>query len=699
MFWDIYRGVYRMYFHFIIMLLALVFANNVLAEESKPSAVDSGDLELAQAEMSDFINMSPEELSQILVTSVSKREENAFKAPAAVYVVTGEDIRRSGFTSIPEVMRLVPGMQVAQITSNKWAIGSRAFNDQLATKLLVLIDGRSIYTPLFSGVNWDVHDVLIEDIERIEVIRGPGASLWGANAVNGVINIITKSAKKTQGTQITALYGNEEEGTYTSRYGGKLKNDTFYRIYSKYFKRDDSTLLAGNLDSGDGWSEFQGGFRIDSNELLDNSFTLQGDIYDIGQDRTSTLPVVTAVNTIGTETVLSNEERNGGNLIFRWNHIYNNGSDSSLQLYYDRIVRDNPTTLFQDRSTYDFDFQHRWDFNDKNEIVWGLGYRYIQDSLGSTFYLSYDPVDRDDELYSAFFQDEVTLISDTLFFTFGSKFEKNDYTSVEFQPNARLSWTPTNKQTLWTAVSRAVRTPNRSEDDISIVVGTFATRTGLFRWEGNKEFESEKVIAYEVGYRVQPTYDLYFDAAGFYNDYSDLRSLEPGAIFSDTSTNFPAHLVLPIEFGGNAGYGESYGFELVSTWDVNDSWTLKPSYSLTKLDLHTKFDSADTSLEVDEGKNVEHKVTLVSNLNLPNGFELDNSVYYTGDVESSSLQQKISDYVRFDTRLGWKPVEEVEFSLVGQNLLDDYHQEWFAPLHSVATQVGRSFYGKVTVNF
>lgn len=624
----------------------------------------------------DLLNMSFKELNQLKVTSVSKKPENPFAAAAAVYVITSDDIRRMGATSIAEALRVVPGLEVNRTDANKWAITSRGFNGQFSNKLLVLMDGRSVYTPLFSGVYWDEQDTILEDIARIEVIRGPGATLWGANAVNGVINIITKKARNTQGTYLSAVAGNEERAIGSARYGGKTKNGLYYRMYAKHADRDASETL-NRIDANDAWYVSRGGFRVDWEKTSDDNISVHGDVYNGIERQSMFLPGIAGA----TE---GDESFRGGNVVSKWEHQFANGSDATFQFYVDHVER-NVSILDQERTTLDFDFQHAWDVNARNELIWGVGYRFFQDDLdekkfGNTTYLGYTPDNSDNNLYSAFIQDKISLVEDKLFLTLGSKFEHHYYTDFEVQPNARLAWLPTSSQTVWASVSRAVRTPTRGEHGLTLVAVP-----GVLNQVGSVEFKAEKLTAYEVGYRVQPNWRVSLDATAFYNDYGDLRTFE-----SDGGTNIVAD---------NTGYGETYGFELASRFSVTRDWNLYANYSFITLDMHLDPGAAEPvaslSLNANEGLSAKNRLSLLSRVNLPYNLELDNNVMYVDNLSGLS----IPGYVRVDARLGWKPKKGVELSLVGQNLFDDYHQEFSKSLYSAPSEIERSFYGKLTLEF
>lgn len=628
----------------------------------------------------DIFEMPLESLLDIEVTSVSKRPEKVSEASAAIFVITNEDIRRSGVTSIPEALRMAPGIQVARIDSNKWAISARGFNGQLANKLLVLIDGRDVYTPLFSGVNWDEQDVMMEDIDRIEVIRGSGATLWGANAVNGVINIITKKATDTQGTLLTATVGSEEEGAGAVRYGGNHGN-TDYRIYAKGFTRDDQKYFTGG-DASDSWRQGRSGFRIDWGDKEDDALTVQGDIFAGEENRLEALPLTTSPFTAGGNTQEYVGERRDANILARWNHTLDNGSKSTFQFYYDKYNRNN-ITLKQNRNTVDFDYQHTWDFNESNELIWGAGYRYINEDLVDSAYIDFNPEHRIYDVFSSFIQNKFIIIPDTWSVTLGSKFEHNDFTGFEFQPNIRTAWNIDNQNMLWGAVSRAVRTPSRAEDDIRLVVSS-VPNVGLVRQIGSREFDSEELVSYEAGYRYSPSNDLSYDFAIFHNDYDSLRTLESSGLSL---------------LARNNGTAESYGLEASVNWIVNKNWQLTPNYTFITIDTHLNDNVAsETILDDNEGETPKNQFSLLSKYDIPDyDLQFDNFIYYVDTLSKSAAN--VEPYVRFDARLGWRPISGLELSIAGQNLFDDYHLEYDPPIFGTATEIRRSVYAKAIWEF
>ncbi len=654
-------------------------------------AVDASVQKLTLASVSDLTELSLEELMEVEVTSVSRKKQMLSEAAAAVYVISQEDIRRSGATSIPEVLRLVPGLQVARINSNKWAVTSRGFNGLFANKLLVLIDGRSVYTPLFAGVRWDAQDTLLEDVERIEVIRGPGGTLWGANAVNGVINIITKSAKRTQGALVSGGGGDQERGFGAVRYGGALGRGAYMRLYARYFDRDDFEDALGG-DAGDRWKMYRGGFRMDWDVSGRDALTLQGDVYDGEAGQSISLPSLSPPSVVAVE---EDFDTSGGNVLTRWGWTFSDSSDLALQLYYDHTRRTD-LNLVERRDTYDVDFQHRFPLPGGQEVVWGLGYRYTRDRTEGTFAVSFDPGRRSDELWSAFVQDEMHFLDDRLRIILGSKFEENDYAGFEAQPNARVLWKPARDHTLWAAVSRAVRTPSRSDTDIRINFDIFAvpgappTLLSIF----GSDIESEDLLAYEIGYRGEPSERLSVDMAAFFNIYKHLVTREPGVPFVETDPP-PAHMVQPFTFD-NKMDGETFGAEAALKLRVTEAWRLIAGYSWLKMDLSLDGSSGDTVSLSAEGSSPRHQFNVRSHLDLPRKVEFDAALYYVDDLPA----QGVPDYTRVDARLGWRPTDGLELSLALQNIFDKRHPEFVSVVSGLSScEAPRSVYGKITWEF
>jgi len=635
-------------------------------------------------------DLSIEELMNESVTSVSKKETKLVESPAAISVITQEDIRRSGLTSLPELLRTVPGLDVARVNGNQWAISSRGFNDQYANKLLVLVDGRAVYTPTFGGVFWNAQDVVLEDVDRIEVIRGPGATLWGANAVNGVINITTKSAKETQGGLITTSVGTEDQPSTSIRYGGQIATNLFYRAYVKYFSRDGLVDSTGK-DAPDDWNSIRGGLRLDWDPSTENKLTLQGDYYSSTIRANINEPNLTPPAFF--QSVNLKAQNSGGNVLGRWAHTFSEASQLTLQSYYDHFKQDDGhSSVYQD--TYDFDLQHRLALGTRNDLVWGAGYRLTQTRVTSSFFATATPETRNLQLFSVFAQDELTLVPNRLRVILGSKFEHNDYTGLEIQPSGRLLWTPSERQTIWGAASRAVRTPTIADRDIRANVSAFQPSPFapaiLISSFGNPDFKSEELIAYELGYRIEPSKRLSLDAAGFYNIYNGLVGYVPGPMQFEASPT--PHLVVPAA-AQNSQAGEAYGAELSARWQVTDHWRLMGSYTWLHLSLRP-----DRSTEANSP---QQQFQIRSYLDLPHHLELNGAAYFVDQIQSATRDATlpVSSYVRFDLGVTWRPTKSLELGIWGQNLLDNRHAEFYSVRTSLQTEVPRGVYGKVTWRF
>ncbi len=668
---------------FLAGFLSVLLAGSTVAQNSR--------------NVPDVTAMSMEDLMNLQVTSVSKHTQKVADAAAAIFVITQEDIRRSGATSIPEALRLVPGLEVARIDQNKWAIGSRGFNGRFDNKLLVLIDGRSVYTPLFSGVYWNVEDVMLEDVDRIEVIRGPGATLWGANAVDGVINVITKKAKSTQSAVVTAGAGTEERAAGGVRYGGKLGDNTYYRAYTKYFDWGPSAYPSG-MTAHDGWDALRGGFRADWTPAGANSLTLQGDIYRTRFNETLTVASLSAPYS---NTFPNDGKYSGGNILGRWNHT-SEGSSMSLQMYYDNTTITDHSLFGDHQNILDIDFQHGFHVGDSQQFVWGLGYRSIHDKNDASFTVSLQPNQVTLNQFSTFLQDEISLVDNRLQITLGSKFERNEFTGFEIEPNARLLWNLTPNQSIWTAVSRAVRTPALTEEGLrlnSAVIPPGASNPPFPLPEvlavfGSHQFNSEDLLAYELGYRVQATSNVSLDIATFYNNYSNLRTAEPGTPFLEGSPA-PTDLVIPF-VAGNKMSGGTYGVELFADWKVIPKWRLVGSYSYLQMDIHKNRDSQDPTADNPNGSSPRHQWYLRSSIDLPKHFEQDTTLRFVDHLPSLN----VPSYYSLDAHLGWRPVTKLEISIGGQNLLNNWHFEFMPDfVNTSPTVVKRSIFGSITWKF
>jgi iron complex outermembrane receptor protein len=644
----------------------------------------------------DLSEVPIEDLMNIKVTSVSKKEQKMSQAAAAIFVITQEDIHRSGATNIPDLLRIVPGLDVSQINVNNWAISARGFNRQFENKLLVLIDGRAVYTPLDGGVNWDTQDVPLEDIDRIEVIRGPGATLWGANAVNGVINIMTRKAADTQGGLITGGGGTEGQVLGTAQYGGTLRGNTFYRIFIKYLNHGSLAELSGKRGD-DAWNLLHGGFRADSAISTNDSLTAQADLYD-GREGAEIIHIFSVdppvVDNLETRFSIS-----GGNILGRWNHVYSSRSDTLLQFYFDNYTRTGPEAS-EHRNTIDIDFNHHFALGSRQELVWGAGYRRSWDKTLGTIDEAFNPSGESLQLFNFFAQDTITLNPDRLFLTIGSKVENSYFTSYGIDPSIRLAWTPSNWMTLWSAVSRAQRSPARADTGLVASLTVFPDPAGSSTpveviFLGNRQIMSEHLVAYEVGFRTQPNSRFSADVSSFFNHYDHLVSVEPEPEFFEPNPA-PGHFVVPLVFR-NLLYGTTEGVELSANLKLTNRWTLSSGYSFLEMHLHTKPASQD-ALDVPdfEGSSPQHQAQLRSHVELFHGLSWDANAYFV----SALPFQQVPSYARLDAQLAWKFAEKGEFSLVGQNLLHDHHLESQDIVTLVnSSLIKRSAYAKFTWRF
>jgi iron complex outermembrane receptor protein len=632
--------------------------------------------------------LSLEQLGSIEVTTVSKDPQQVLKIPAAVFVITQEDIRRSGATSIPEALRMAPGVEVARVDADHWSVSIRGFAGQFSKSLLVLIDGRSVYTPLFSGVYWDVQNVMLEDVERIEVIRGPGGTIWGANAVNGVINIITKSSESTQGALAALGGGNVDQGTGAVRYGGSARKDFNYRIYGMGSIRGPE--FHADKDGFDRWRMGQMGFRTDWKSGEKDAFTVQGDIYR-GESGDRTF-----IATFSPPTETQQDAKasvSGGNLLARWQHTTGEASDIQIQAYFDRTNRQE-IELGETRDTFDIDFIQHARVHGDQELTWGLGARvspsnFIQTSAGVNFL----PNKQTDSIYSGFVQYEVPIVHDKLTLTAGTKLEHNNFSGFEYEPSVRLLWTPTPRQSFWAAVTRAVRTPSRLDQDVVFAILVQATPPPPIYFEilGNPKLKAEQLIGYEAGYRTQINRNVYVDFTAFYNTYNDLQGYGP-PFPAVANTPPPPHIFFVLPYA-NVIRGSTVGTEIAPNWKITRWWQVRGSYSFLHMDLKDKsgFTDVGNLLSSYLGSSPSSLVGFQSLFNLPKHFELDATYRYSSALPA----QLVSSYSTADLRLGWHFGEGLDFSVVGQNLLQPSHEE-FGGDPGPLVGIKRSIYGKIT---
>lgn len=672
-----------------------------IAQDSATSSVDasaagdeseSKEKDSEEDEFSKMLNLAEKDVSQLSsvkvstsapsmnteVSTVSRAPSTIGKTPAAVFVITNEMIQRSGATSVPEVLRMAPGVEVARIDSSKWAISIRGFNGQFANKLLVQIDGRTVYSPYFAGVFWDVQDLFLEDVERIEVIRGPGASVWGANAVNGVINVITKNSKETQGLFAQAGTGTYERGFTNLRYGGELgKTGINYRVYGKWFDRGFGSSLDGVTPSQDAWHLGSGGFRADWD--VDGTGTdrimITGDSFNT---RSSTIdggpsPFAPFLTSFGSDFY-----QYGSHIIGRWTHKIDDDREWQIQTYFDTTSRETPRlNSFEDRDTFDIDTQYRFPLGDYQKIVVGAAYRSSTDQLQSgAIPIGFNPGSQRVNTASAFIQDDITLVEDRWVLTLGSKFFENTYVGFDYQPTARLLFTPDERHSLWGAVSRAVRMPSRVEDSINgYGVPVSTTPVPLYpHFIGNSDLKPEDLLAWELGYRTQATDAFSYDTTAFYNQYDNL------VVFNPTGMSFsPYGLALDLQ-AQNFARAQTYGFEVASNYEISKTWRLRSAYS----HLEIFMDNALSAVHAEEGQTPQNQIYFQSSHDLRKSIQLDLIGRYVGALPAYS----IPDYFVSDIRFAWKPRKSIECFVVGRGLFDDGHQEFASTLGQGGTATG-----------
>ncbi len=668
-----------------------VISDTVDPVVSDAAALDAGVEDEAEGlgDIDDMLDLDLEQLMQIDVTSVAGVEQPWFKTPAAMYVLTGEDIRRAGHTSIPEALRMVPGLNVARNNSWMWSISARGFQQPFSNKLQVLMDGRELYDPLFAGTLWDIHNVVMDDLERIEVIRGPGATLWGSNAVNGVINITSKHTKDTQGLLMSSGIGTFDRQMHDLRYGDQLSESAWFRVWGKYHATD-KLHIPGNGDGDDDWDMLRGGFRIDTE--TDDAFgqttlSIQGDLHQsnrLGEE--IDIPVTGHRTTV---PLVSDGRAEGFSLLVNLEHEQSEDSGWRLKGYYTRTSRVGIAQAQFDRDFGDLDFQQYFKLDETHDLIWGINGRLTSDDTQASVPLSFTPTDRHSYKVTAFIQDTMTLEPDTLFVMVGTKIEDNDFTGFDYQPSARIWWTPDEDHTLWAAVSRALRVPSRNDNDVTYLV-TYVD-TGLIAGgppsgiivplftTSTRDLQPETMTAIEAGYRQRFGENLTLDVAGFYNDYEELVTIPAG------------------EFVGmydNIGSATTYGVETSVDWLAAENWRIVASHSY----IYMKMDAnaARTNLTVPR-----HQFQVRSELDITDELELNTAVYYYDKSSLVGVMPASSDgFVRLDVGLTWRPSSNLEVTVWGQNLLDPGHYETVNALPLTDTgEIPRSAYLQLTYRF
>jgi len=722
------RGSKQAFFLCIIIFIVLGGAFEIRAEESAPfpkrspflQHVSNGEINGYHADKKnntpedtkisdqdedadDILKLADEPIESLLkkevvapsmdveVTTVERTVSTVGRSAAAIYVVTNEMIRRSCARTIPDVFRLVPGVNVARITSSRYAISIRGFNDIFANKLLVQIDGRTVYQPDFAGVYWDEENVMLEDVERIEVIRGPGATVWGENAVNGVINIITKKASDTQGLFAQGGGGTEDRNFGSIRYGDSIGDSLHYRVYGKWEERGEGWTPSEATDAADDSRMGRAGFRMDWEPNDCWAWTLQGDFLagKAGQRLNEPIepvpppvfpPPYQLTGSRGEEFPVEH------NILTRVSRKISDDSDWALQFFWTRnqrpLLREDYDPAFRTWNMFDLDFQHRFPIGCRHSFIWGFGFRNTRSIFDGNYRIDFDPNVRSFDRISYFFQDQITLREDLLQLTIGSKFSHNDFSGFEYQPTIRLLWTPSERRTIWGSISRAVRTPTRVEYDLDFHRSESETLPIYTEVFGNKNVGSEELVAYEFGYRAQPTDDFWWDFTAFYNDYNNVMYFDTEDPYVDPTTG----AIFVPSTPDTVIWGDTYGFELASTYQINPCWELRSTYSYLVMNLRGE------GSNILEGRNPRNQFNLQSHWNLGKSLELDMVWRYVDNLS----WVRAPDYLVMDVRLAWEARKGMELSLVGRNLLDAKHLE-YAPQGTIyPSEVQWGMYGMIT---
>lgn len=658
------------------LLIAIGLSAALLAEAQPPPHSD-----LTQLDLEDLLNLT--------VTSVSKREQTLSRTPAAVFVISQEDIRRSGATNIPDLLRMAPGVDVAQIDANSWAVSVRGFNARYSNKVLVLVDGRTVYTPDFSGVFWEHLDLPLDDIDRIEVIRGPGASVWGANAVNGVISIITKPAKATKGGRVTAGAGSELLAQTAVQYGGAAGRSGAYRVYGKFFDVGNSAMSGS--PANDRWSSIHGGFRADWDLSPRDALMAQGSLFSNRENQTLQANYIA---TPGAATFPESFAAAGGDLLARWDHTLQRGGQTSFQMYYDGYRRSDMGVPESVR-TVDFDFQDELTAGKRHNIVWGLGFRSYRAGLAPGYPIALSPASRTDQLFSGFVQDEIRLPA-SLRLTAGCRIDHNSYTGTEVEPSARLAWnSEDSRHTVWASVSKADRQPSRIDSGIEAVIQTLPLAPGMLqvmRLHGNPQIEDEELRDVEAGYRSQLVKTLSLDVAGFASRYRNLETVEPLApVVIPGSTTV---IEIPMMYS-NKARAVDYGGEAFLSWNVASRWRISPGYSYLHATIRQDAGSQGMTNDSVATGFPQHTFQMRSMINLSRRVEFDQSVYYTARLPGAAIPGR----TRLDLRLARRIGEGGELRLAGQNLLRARTLEFGDSNNVIGAQVQRSIYAEIAWRF
>ncbi len=668
-----------------------------------------------------FAALDLHEVLDLEITSVSKKPQTISRAAAAVYVITGDDIRRMGAQNIADALRMAPGVQVGQVGANSWAVSARGMNGRFSNKLLVLVDGRTVYSPLFSGVFWDVQDTLIADIDRIEVIRGPGAALWGANAVNGVINIITKSSAATQGGLMEVSSGSQDRGTVSLRYGGQIEGLGHWRVYGKTLRRDPLQLANGTVGMDDARQD-RLGWRADLTPTSRDAIAFQGELYEgvLGESAQLSQFSPPWSSITGTRQKVA-----GGHVLARWQRELSQGNSITLQSYFDRTERDWPSHPDSKIDTFDVDGQFRSRQIDGHDIVMGLSYRNTRDEsrpsytgvpAGTVIFNDFQANRNDNRLWSAMVQDDITLKPEEWTLTLGAKLEKFSSEDPKLLPNMRILWTPEDTQTFWASAGKAVRTPSRGDNNgvIRLLVpseftvgGRSLPVPGFIELSGGTR--PEDMWAYETGWKQRLGPGLTLDTSVFYNRYRNLRSgtssiftalCQPGNLpfFYCAGPPMPGqYLLLPAAFG-NAVEGHSQGLEVWMDWQASREHRVRANASYLKIKLKP-LDSNSYSLDT-EGSSPRWSSSLRWSYTPSAQHEWDVILRHVGKLKDVLFNQAVPSYTAMDLQWSWRAAPNVQWSVTGRNLLTSRHLEFISETGDHArTLIGPSVLVGVRVQF
>jgi iron complex outermembrane receptor protein len=653
----------------------------------------SGGIDVLAQTTTDLALVSLEDLMKIEITSASRKEQRADAVPAAVYVITQDDIRRSGMTTVPELLRLVPGLDVAQINANKWAVSARGFNGLFSNKLLVLVDGRSIYDPLNSGQFLETEDLVLEDIDRIEVIRGPGGAIWGANAVNGVVNIFTKSTTETQGASVRMSAGTFERFQGSVRYGGSIGTAT-YRLFTQWSDHSDSLLNGSRTSAGDSWTAMTSGLRVDW-KAARNAFMLQSNVSTARLDdlwvTNFGAPPGAPVQTVGSDTT------EVANVMGRWTHSSDSGSVLQVQAFFDSRPRFDISTGQSTQKTSDLDVQYRTKLGSRNDVVVGAGSRVTHETLEGGTVITLIPVVSNRSVDNVFLQDEIALAANRVHVTLGSKVEYDTYASWGVQPTARVMWDLLRREHVWAAVSRALRTPSLFDLGIRGDLATIPNARGLpieIGLLGNPAYPTERVLSTELGYRVDLGTTATLDITGFSNHYSGLQTNEPVPPYVEFGAG-PPHVLVATQYA-NLLDADTSGFELAGRWQPLRGWRLDGSYTGFRFTPHVRLTSRDPAAAAADDTAPGRQWQLHSSVSLGPRAEVDGALFHVGSLQL----QGVAAYSRADARLEVKLTPHLSALVVGQNLLSPAHAEYGGPgLNVEATTIPRSARVQLTFRY